>query len=107
VVVLSKEFVCKEAPMAELEILMERWRAVSGGGKRGVVLVPVVLGLDWAELEDVEQLYARASWPAGVPMASGQHIKEWKALITEVVEITSIRLDQVPFSTCSICLAAL
>jgi hypothetical protein len=94
VVVLSKEFVCKEAPMAELAILLQRWRAVSGG-KRGVVLVPVILGLDWADLVDVEQLYAPASWPAGVAMASRQQIEEWKVLITEVTQITSIRLDQV------------
>jgi hypothetical protein len=92
--------------MAELAILLERWRAVSGGG-RGVILVPVVLGLEWAELEDVEQLYAPASWPAGVPVASGEQIKEWKSLITEVVQITSIRLEQVRLSTCSNCLAAL
>jgi hypothetical protein len=94
------------APMAELVILLERWRTVAGG-KRGVVLVPVVLGLEWADLEDLEQLYAPASWPAGVDRASRRQVKKWRALIREVTEITSIRLDQVRLSTCGACLVLL
>jgi hypothetical protein len=95
VLVLSREFVCKKAPMAELKMLLERWKAVSADGKRGVVLVPVVWALEWKDLEDREQLYAPASWPAGVKPAPDAQVAEWKSLVEDLTKITSIRLDQV------------
>jgi hypothetical protein len=95
VLVLSREFVCKEAPMAELKMFLERWRTLLPAGKRGIVLVPVLWKLEWGDLEALDQLYAPSTWPPGVKRASKEQIEEWKSLLGELTAITCIRRDQV------------
>jgi hypothetical protein len=90
--IISKEFLRKEAPMQELAALLARH-------KRGDVgLVAAMYQLTWDQVEDVRGMYDREPWCGGE--ARPECMDGWVGLVEELKQlVTVIRVDQVRIST--------
>jgi hypothetical protein len=83
VVVLSPEFVHTRPPR-ELGIFLER----EASDPSGILVIPVFLGLNEEQCDDLEGLYHSQPWPQGLPQPSEQgraeSLKEWAAAVEQL-----------------------
>jgi hypothetical protein len=84
VVVLSPEFVKARHPMRELAIFLER----KARDPSGILLIPVFIGLNAEQLDDLEGLCHSQPWPQEMPQPGEQEraesLKEWAAAVEQL-----------------------
>ena len=92
VVVLSPEFVRKQCPMEELEILLARQRADTGS----VRVLPVWYGITYQQCCNLEAVYSsKEHWVGGEEKPAPDVLARWASTVRELLKTTAVRDDQV------------
>ena len=97
VVVLSPEYVRKNCPMEELELLLARQRAAPGS----VRVVPVWYKLNEQQCSDLEAAYHSEEWVGREPKPGPDVLRRWADVVRELSKTTAVRDDQVDLSASS------
>ena len=91
VVVLSPEFVRKEYPMKELEILLARQRS----DPESVRVLPVWYEVNYQQCCNLEVVYCSEEWVGGEKKPAQNVLDHWAKTVRELLHTTAVKDEQV------------